>query len=347
MMKKRTLVSLLIILVVLSSCGGGEERRSVNLFNWTYFTPDHVLANFRKETGIKVILDTYDGNDSMYAKLRSGNANYDVVVPSGDFVSMMIEQKMLQPLEKEKLPNFSNFDSKVLSYIHFDPGNVYSVPYALGATGINVNTEKVSFVPHSWKIFERSDLARRMTLMNDTRDVIGGALKYLGYSANSTNVEEINQAKDLIIERWKPNILKFDAEMFGKDFASGNTWIAQGFPEVVLKELEGTRSLDNFNFILPEEGGLIYLDNMVILADAPNPNFAHELINYILRLDVHALIMDEFWYPSLMPQAESYRSVRAPYTIDQLFANNYELRANVGDAVTYYTQAWNAIMQAK
>ncbi|NIZ40128.1 extracellular solute-binding protein [Entomospira entomophila] len=347
MMKKRVLIGLIATLGALSSCGAGKDRQVVNLFNWTYFIPDQVLYDFRNETGIHVQLDTYDGNDTMYAKLLSGNANYDVVVPSGDFVSLMIEQNMLQPLHKELLPNFRHFDPMILTYITFDPGNVYSVPYALGATGININTGKVSEFEASWRIFEREDLARRMTLMNDTRDVIGGALKYLGYSANSTNPDEINQARDHIIRYWKPNILKFDAEMFGKDFATGNTWIAQGFPEVVMKELEGSEAFKNHHFALPKEGGLIYLDNMAILADAPHPDLAHQLINYILRLDVHAFIMDEFWYPTLMPEAEALRRVAVPYSIEGLFANNYEFRENVGDAVTYYTQAWNVIMQSK
>lgn len=102
-----------------------------------------MLTDFRRETGIRVHLDTYDSNDTMYAKLLTQSANYDVVVPSGDYVSMMIAQGMLQPLDKSLLPNFANFNADILSYIDFDPGNVYSVPYALGATGINVNTNMV------------------------------------------------------------------------------------------------------------------------------------------------------------------------------------------------------------
>jgi spermidine/putrescine transport system substrate-binding protein len=347
MAKRWGLMGLVVstLLVALSSCAG--DREVINLFNWTYFIPDQVLTNFERESGIHVRLDTYDSNDSMYAKLRSGNANYDIAVPSGDFVSMMIAERMIQPLDRQLLSNFDNLDPEILTYTNFDPGNVYSVPYALGATGINVNAQHVPDGSYSasWSIFERTDLARRMTLLNDTRDLLGVALKYLGYSANSTNALEIEQARDHIIEKWKPNVLKFDDEMFGKDFASGNTWVAHGFPEVVLKELESERDFENYRFVLPAQGGLIYLDNMVILADAPQPELAHQLINYILRLDVHAFIMDEFWYPTLMPAAQNLRTVQPPYTIEELFANNYELRANIGDAVSLYTNAWNTIMQ--
>lgn len=342
-MKKVGLLAL-FMMIVLTSCGAGGP--TVHFYNWTYFTPDQVLIDFRRETGIRVILDTYDSNDTMYARLRAGGSLYDVVVPSGDFVSMMINQGMLQPLNHELLPNMANFDPRYLEFSTFDPGNVYSVPYAIGTTGININTARVPEFESSWNIFERSDLHRRMTLMNDSRDVLGGALRYLGFSANSTSLEEINAARDHIIERWRPNLLRFDAEMFGKDFASGNTWVAHGFPEVVLKELEGDAAIANYHFALPREGGLIYLDNMVVLANAPNPLYAHELINFILRADVHATIMDEFWYPTLMPAAAPLRRVQPPYTIEQLLENNFEFRANVGDAVVYYTQAWNRIMQS-
>jgi spermidine/putrescine transport system substrate-binding protein len=335
---------LLVVMVLFSfvSCGR-DKKETLYLFNWTYFIPDQVLFDFEKEFGVRVELDTYDGNDTMYAKLRSGNAPYDVVVPSGDFVAMMAQQGMLRELDKELLPNLKHIDQSILDYMNFDPGQRYSVPYAIGATGINVNIRQVPDADASWTMFDRTDLASRMTLMNDTRDVLAGALKTLGYSANSMSLEEINAARDLVLS-WKPNILKFDAESFGKDFASGNTWVAQGFPEVVMKELESASAFADYRFLVPREGGLIYLDNMVVLANAPNPELAHTFINYILRPDVHAKIMDEFWYPSLMEKAEPMRKVEAPYTIAQLFENNYELRADVGEALRYYTAAWDMIM---
>lgn len=132
-------------------------------------------------------------------------------------------------------------------------------------------------------------------MMYDVRETLGVALAYLGYSVNSTDAEEIAQARDLLLE-WKPNLLKFDAEMFGKDFASGSSVIAHGYAEVVLTELEAADGVD-YQYLLPKEGGLVYVDNLVILAGSKNVEGAHQLINYLLRPDVHARIADTFIIP--------------------------------------------------
>lgn len=338
---KRKFLAAAGALILLASC---QQKEKLYLYNWTYFIPDETIFRFEKEFNVRVILDTYDGNDTMYAKLKAGNAAFDIAVPSGDYVSIMAKQGMLAELDKSLLPNFAEINPEILSYIDFDPGNRYSVPYALGATGININTNYVPEYEESWSIFSREDLKNRMTLMNDTRDVLGGALRYLGYSANSVNRNEIQAAKEQVL-RWKPNLLKFDAESFGKDFAAKNTWIAQGFPEVVLKELESEADRAAYRFAAPKEGGLLYLDNMVILNNAPHKELAHTFINYILRPETHAFIMDEFYYPTILPAADPLRQVQAPYSIADLFAKNYEFRKDIGEANSLYVEAWNEILQ--
>ncbi|MGL4524273.1 MAG: extracellular solute-binding protein [Spirochaetia bacterium] len=343
-MKKLSGIVWLLLLLILISCGGGAKRK-LYLYNWTYFIPDETLEAFGKEFGIKVILDTYDGNETMYAKLATGNANFDIVVPSSDYVSIMMGQDMLAPIDKTKVPNFKNLDPIVLDFINqagYDPGNQYSVPYFMGSTGINVNTAFVKDTGDSWRIFERSDLKDRMSMMNDMRDVLGGALKVLGYSGNSTNPQEIQQAKELIISKWKPNLLKFDSETFGKDFAARNTWAAQGYAEVVLNELEGNQS--DYEFYIPKEGTMITLDSMTILKDAKNKDEAHELINYMLRPEVHAYVADMFYYPVIIPGAQQYRKNVPPYGISTLLERS-ELRKNIAESVRLYSEAWDEIFQ--
>lgn len=342
-MRKLAFWGLLLLAVSFVSCSSNEKK--LYLYNWSYFIPDETLEAFGKEYGIKVILDTYDGNETMYAKLATGNANFDMVVPSSDYVSIMISQDMLAKIDHNQIPNLKNIDPIVMDFINkagYDPGNQYSIPYFMGSTGINIDTAFVQDRSDSWRIFERVDLKGRMSMMNDMRDVLGGALKTLGFSGNSTNPTEINKAKDLIINKWKPNLLKFDSESFGKDFAAKNTWVAQGYAEVVLNELEGNQ--EDYRFYIPKEGTMITLDSMAILKDAKNKESAQLLINYMLQPQVHAYVADMFYYPIIIPEAQQYRKTMPPYGISTLLERS-ELRKDIGDAVRLYSQAWDQIFQ--
>jgi spermidine/putrescine transport system substrate-binding protein len=323
------------------SCGS-SSKETLYLFNWSYYIPDEVLNNFRQETGIKVVLDTYDSNESMYAKLRSGNAHYDIVVPSADYLELMLAQNMLATLNHEWLPNLHYLDDNLEPLFRFDAQQKYGVPYF--AAGINVNVSRTGELPASWAIFGEEKLSGRMTMMNDMRETLGAALAYLGYSVNSTNEAEILAARDWIVEHWKPNLMKFDAEMFGKDFASGAATVAHGYAEVVLTELEDADGVEH-QYLLPIEGGLIYVDSLVILASSPNYELAHQFINYLLRPDVHALIADTFYYPHLMAEASAYRMRSAAYTLEQLVALGYEVKRDVGSATSVYSDAWSDVLK--
>ncbi|MEK6557903.1 MAG: extracellular solute-binding protein, partial [Candidatus Margulisiibacteriota bacterium] len=211
------------LLLLLGGCG----TEKLYIYNWTYYIPDQVIKDFETRYKVKVVYDVYSSNEEMFAKLRAGGKGYDLVFPSGDFVKIMIHEKMLEPLDKKKIPNTKYLDSAILSKINYDAGGRFSVPYMVGAAGIAVNKEKVKDFDKSSSIFNRSDLRGKMTLLDDMREVTGLALKSLGYSVNSTHDEELEQAKSVIL-RWKENILKFDAEAFAKGFASGEYWVVQG-----------------------------------------------------------------------------------------------------------------------
>ena len=213
MRKNLSVLAVLALAVLALSCGGGTKQ--LYLYNWTYYIPEDVVEDFTKETGIKVIEDSYASNEEMYSKLVAGGAGYDLVVPSGDYISIMIADGLLEPIDLSKIPNFKNLDPKALARIKFDPGNKYSVPYMMGAAGISVNTTKVADFEKSWNIFERADLKGRMTMLDDMREVLGGALRYLGYSVNETDPARLEEARQ-VVERWKPNLVKFDAEEIGR-----------------------------------------------------------------------------------------------------------------------------------
>jgi spermidine/putrescine transport system substrate-binding protein len=339
-MKLRLLMTLLWTLSFIACAPKGEV---LYLFNWAYYIPDDVLDDFRRETGIKVVLDTYDSNETLYAKLRSGNAKYDIVVPSADYMELMRDQGMLAAIDKSLLPNLAYLDEDVRAMLTFDAEQHFSVPYFIGSAGINVNKRHAPDLPSTWGIFGLEQYKGRMTMMNDMRETLGAALAYNGFSINSTNAAEIEIAKQTVLG-WKRNLLKFDAEMFGKDFASGTTYIAHGYAEVVLTELEEVDGVE-YEYILPDEGGVIYVDNLVILADSSNSENAHTFINYLLRPDVHARIADTFYYPTLMQAAKELRSKSPAYELSDLIAKGYEVKRDVGADSNMYVQAWAEILR--
>ncbi|MDR2518385.1 MAG: extracellular solute-binding protein, partial [Spirochaetaceae bacterium] len=262
----------------LHGIGGNEnkaaEPKSSNrlfIYNWTYYTPKSVIEKFQQEYHVTVTYDEFPSNEDMYAKIKAGGTGYDIIFPSGDYVSIMAKQGMLERIDKARLSNLGHIDPVVLKRAVYDPNMEYSVPYYWGASGVAVNTAKVPNFEQSWAIFSRPDLKGRMTMLDDMREVMGDALVSLGYSVNSTNPAEIAAARDLITAKWKPNLVKFDAEAFGKGYANGDFWVVQGYVEAVFAEIADNAQLKRDTvFFIPPEGGPAYIDSMCILKGARN-----------------------------------------------------------------------------
>jgi len=324
--------------LVLSACGGAAEK--LYLFNWIYYIPDDVIEDFTKETGIKVIVDSYASNEEMYNKIVAGGSGYDLVVPSGDYVSIMIAEGLLEPIDKTKLANFGNLDPAAIARIGFDVGNTHSVPYMMGAAGVSVNTTKVSGYEHSWNIFDRSDLQGRMTMLDDMREVLGAALKSLGYSVNDPDPAHLEQAR-VVVERWKPNLVKFDAEAFAKSFASGEFWVVQGYAENVFLEYPEAKRGD-VDFFFPKEGTPMYMDSLCILKGSKHAVQAYKFIDYILRPDVAARIADYLMIPSPNVPARALMKVTPNYQFDEL--TNCEFKEDLGqETLKLYNDVWRRI----
>ena len=327
----------------LAGCSGKSQAKSNKLyiFNWTYYTPDSVIEKFEKEYGVDVVYDSFASNEEMFAKLKAGGANYDICFPSGDYVSIMIKEGMLTKIDHKALKNYGNIAPEVLAKCSFDPGNEYSIPYYMGAAGIAVNTKKVPNFEKSWSIFSRKDLAGKMIMLDDMREVMGDALKYLGYSVNSTNQEEIDKAQKLINDTWKPNLLKFDAEAFAKNFASGEVWVAQGYAESIYAEVDKDKHQD-IAFFIPKEGGPSYIDSMVILKNSKNVDLAMKFIDFIHRPEIYAEFCDYFGFPATAnAPARSLKKGPSYYTTESLAP--CELKEDVGADLEKYNKAWQAI----
>ncbi|MGQ9855897.1 MAG: extracellular solute-binding protein [Fervidobacterium sp.] len=331
-------VLLVLVVFVLNAC---NRQSTLRIYNWADYIPQEVIEQFEKEYNCKVIYDTYASNEEMFAKLKSGGSGYDIVFPSGDHVKMMINEGLLEKLDLNKIPNFKNLSEVVLSKTTYDPNHEYSVPYMMGTTGLIVNKNYLKEYEKSWSIYEREDLKDKVTLLDDMREVFGAALKYLGYSVNTTNPEEIEKAKEVIL-KWKKNIVKFDATTYAQGVVNGEFWVVHGYPENVF-QLIPEEEMENFEFFVPKEGGTLWIDSMVILKDAKNKELAYKFIDFILRPEIAAKIADFLMIPSPVSDAVNYQEVEPLYTVDELA--NCEIIDYIGEAIDLYNKAWEEIIK--
>jgi spermidine/putrescine transport system substrate-binding protein len=334
----------------LASCSGSKgkaaEPKKLYVFNWTYYTPDSVIEKFEKEFGVDVIYDSFDSNESMFAKLMAGGASYDIVFPSADYVSIMIKQGMLAPIDRSKLKNFKNIDPAVLARSKdYDPGAKYSVPYYMGAAGVAVNRTKVASYDRSWSIFTRADLKGKMTMLDDMREVLGDALAFGGKSVNTVDAAQIQAAEELVNRAWKPNLLKFDAEAFAKLFAAGETWVAQGYAESIFAEFDPAKKGD-VDFFIPKEGGPLFIDSMVLLKGSTSKDLALKFIDFIHRPEIYAEFCDYFGFPATANvPARALKKGDMWYKAEDLAA--CELKLDVGAELDKYNAAWQEIKVGK
>ena len=314
---KKILVALILAMAVIG-CGGKEKDKNVlYVYGWANTIPQSIYEDFEKETGIKVVEDIYSSNEEMFTKLKAGGDGYDIVMPSADYVEIMAKEGMIEKLDKSQLPSYNNLDPLVLEKLHhFDPNNEYEVPYLIGATIIAVNKKYVPEFPRDYSIYEMTDLKGRMTLLDDMREVMTSALGMLGYPQTVTDEKAIAQAADLI-KVWKKNIAKFDAESFGKGFASGDFWVVQGYPDNIFKELDETER-KNVEMIIPEKGGTAYVDSFALLKTAPNKENAYKFLEYTLRPEVAAKMADALETPSVNLKARELMTVEPLFEISDL-----------------------------
>lgn len=329
-------VSALILSLTSTSCAKKHEN-VLHLYNWTYYTPDSVIKAFEKKYNAKVVYDDFASNEDMFAKLMAGSKGYDLIVPSADYVSIMIKLNMLEKIDREKIPNIRYLRKEVLNRIEHDPDMNFSVPYYMGAAGIAVNTKEVPDYERNWNIFERTDLKNRMTMMDDMREVLAAALGVLGYDVNTVNTNELEAAYRLIQEKWKPNLVKFDADGFAKSFASEDFLAVHGYAEAIFAELseEQTRYID---FFIPAgTPSALYIDSFCIPKGAPHPGLAHAFINFILEPEIYAEFLDEFGFPSsIHTKAEQHKKNPPLYTLEDI--KDCRLKKDLGADLELYNK---------
>lgn len=343
----KTLLVALAALLLAASPSWAEEEKVLNVFSWSEYIPQEVVNGFTKETGIKVVLSTYESNEAMYAKLKLlGGKGYDLIVPSGYFVEVMARDGLLAPLDKGKITGLENLDQQALNQ-PFDKGNALTIPYMWGTVGLLVNKKAVDVSTiKSWKDLARPEFKGKVLLSDDLRDTFGVALKALGYSINTTNPDEIKAAYEWL-KALKPSVRVFDVTATKQAFISeevtaGLAWNGDAF--IAMQENP------DLEFIVPEEGLMIWLDSFAIPAGAEHKENAYKFISYLMRPEVAKLSVEEFSYSTPNKAAEKmldpeYAKSKVIILDPEEMARG-EVTLDVGKARELYEKYWEQLKTA-
>jgi putrescine transport system substrate-binding protein len=302
----------LTALLTLGSRPVHAEQRTVNFYNWSNYIAPGALEAFTKETGIKVVYDTFDANETLETRLLAGKSGYDVVVPTAYFLQRQIKANVFQKLDKSKLPNLRNAWPFVTSQLAiYDPGNQYGANYMWGTTGIGYNVKAArqilgpSAAIDSWDlIFKPENLAKfrdcGIHMLDSADDILPAALNYLGLDPNSTRQADLEKAADLVL-KIRPYVRKFHSSEYLSALATGEICLVVGWSGDIMQARSRAAEANNgieIGYAIPKKGAQMFFDNLAIPADAKNVSEAYELINYLYRPEVAARNSDFLSYPN-------------------------------------------------
>lgn len=269
-----------------------KEKQQINFFNYGENIDDETLKEFEEKHDIKVNMETFDDMEAMYQKIKSGAGKYDVVLVSDALMPRMIKEGLVQELNKDNIPNISQMDEQYLD-LDIDPGNKYSVPYMFGTVGIVYNKDVVKEEVDSWDILWDEEYKDQVFMFDTYRDTIGAALKKLGYSLNSTDPDEIEEAKELLIEQRKTV-----NPIYGVD--NGTTMIPAGETNINMiwsgEGLNLQEEYPNLVYVVPKEGANFWIDSLCITSNAQNVEGAEKFINFVSDKESALRIADEIGY---------------------------------------------------
>lgn len=354
---KKAISALLAIamLLLVTGCGGGSGASSADavekygsdtlkVYNWGEYIGDNVISDFEKEFGVKVIYEVFDSNEMMYTKLQAGDS-YDVLVPSDYMIERLIQENALQELDLSLIPNKDVLAEGVRN-LPYDPENTYSIPYFWGNVGIvynQNNVDRADLEAEGYNILKDTKYAGQIYMYDSERDSFMVAFKALGYSMNTQNEDEIQEAYEWLLEQRQTMDPAYVADEVIDGMINGNKDMAvvySGDAATILDENEDMR------FFLPSEGTNLWSDAMVIPANAENPALAHEFINYILTYDASLANSEAVGYTSsnqevldelsgedgYFAENEAYLP-RQNYDKDEVFNDNQVLKERL-------TQLW-------
>jgi putrescine transport system substrate-binding protein len=339
-----------------------SQERVVNVLNWSDYIEPSILEDFTKETGIKVVYDVFDSNEILETKLLAGGSGYDIVVPTGTFLSRQIQAGVFQKLDKAKLPNLKNmWDQVSKTTAEYDPGNEYSINYMWGTSGIGYNKAKIKErlgvdTITSWKVVLDAVEAGKLAdcgihMLDSATDILPIVLNYVGANPNSTEEADLAKAEELML-KIRPSVRKFHSSEFINALANGDICVAVGFSGDIIQA--ATRAAEakqgvEIAYAIPTEGTIMWFDQMAIPSDAKNVDTAHEFINYIMRPDVAAKASNFIAYANGNKASQEFidKAVIGDPTIypdDATMSKLFTTKALDARETRAYTDVWTKVL---
>ncbi len=346
-MKKRKISLLLVLMIVslsiLTACG--EKKPTLNVYNWGDYIDKEVLREFEEEFDVKVRYEDFATNEDLYVKVKQGGSNYDVIFPSDYMIERMINEDLLVKLDKYNLPNMENVDGRFMNP-DYDPNNDYSVPYMWGTVGIIYNKTMVDPLT-KWEDLWDEKYKGEIIMLKSQRDTLAVALKKLGYSMNTRDMKELEEAKEELIKQ-KPLVYSYLGDEIKDAIVQENAGVGVVWSGDAVAMI---RNNPNLEYVIPEEGTNLWFDAMVIPKASENKELAEKFIDFMLRPEISAKNADYIGYSTPISKArellpEDIRNSLVAYPTDDMI-EDVEVFKDPSDIIAEYDRIWTEIMSAE
>ena len=343
MKKNRFFLGLILLLavVILSSCQR-NDRVVLNVYNWGDYLDESVIRDFEKKYNIKVNYDTFSTNEDMYVKLKAGGTDYDVVFPSDYIIERMINEDMLHKLDFDNIPNYKYIEDHFKN-LEYDPQNEYSVPYFWGTVGIIYNKTIVDEPVDSWRILWDPKYEKEILMMDSQRDSIGVALKMLGYDLNTRDLDELEEAKQALIEQ-KPLVLAYVGDDVKDKMIAGEAALAVIYSGEAFYMKQENPDLE---YVIPQEGSNFWVDAMVIPKTSKHKKEAELFINFMC--DPEVAYKNAIYVGYSSPHSEVKKMLDPDFLNDPAAYPdmeelvNLEFFKDLGDYLSVYDRIWTEV----
>jgi putrescine transport system substrate-binding protein len=341
------------------------QQKIVNIYNWSDYVDPRVLDEFTKETGIRVVYDTYDSNEALETKLLAGKTDYDVVVPSATFLQRQIQAGVYQKLDKGKLANFKGLWPDIMTRLAaYDPGNQYAVNYMWFTTGVAYNTKKARERQgdkplDTWDVVFKPENLRKFAdcgvyMLDSPEDLFTAALKFLGLNPDSKKPDDIRKAADALT-RVKGSVKKFHSSEYINALANGDICLAVGWAGDSFQARNRAREANNgvdIDYVIPREGALMSLDNLAIPKDAPHVEEAYKFIDFLLRPEIAARNTAVTNFANSVAGSRAFVDKeildnKSIYPTDEVFKRLYTISANDQATQRLITREWTRVKTGK
>ncbi|KAF5038245.1 MAG: spermidine/putrescine ABC transporter substrate-binding protein [Sedimentibacter saalensis] len=344
MKNKLILIVCIIALILTAGCSSKtEEKEVLNVLNYDIYMDKTLISEFEKENNVTIKYDTYSTPEEMYIKAKAGASDYDLIISSEYMIERMISEGMVNKLNFDNIPNYQFIDEEFKNQ-PYDPNNEYAVPYFWGTLGILYNKTTVDASSDSWSMLWDEKYSQRIIMMDSQRDAFAAALKLLGYSLNTVDEKELDEAKALLIKQ-RPLVMAY---------------ITDGAPDIMINEeadmalvwsgeaVSAMSENENLDFVIPKEGSNIWIDAMFIPSTTKNQPLAEEFINFLCSKEATLRNIDEVWYSTV--HTEAIKEVdeellnNSAFNIPSEDIKKMEMFRDPKEFIDLYTSRWTEIM---